>query len=218
MLRLHDKSLIPPGGWRYTQTMAEGKTIQVTAHSWNQLISRIEMLRAGNGLDLSPGWDHRIEAEICEQLSLGPQRCTYEAPPVYAPKRLTLHDVIIFLAVVKSWLKTGREWVTQEEADRRAAICAACPNNVVIEGCTSCSRLVEKITEVIGNRTTKYDQMLNGCQVCGCSTKVMPHLPIPVLARGVNESHDYPSHCWKRAAVDMVRQERLDREKYGNID
>lgn len=219
MLRLGDTSLIPPGGWRYTQMLPDGTTVHLTGHSYDQLISRVELLRAGNGLDLSTGWRERIEAEICEQCQLGPKRCTYEAPPVYAPKRLTLHDIMVFLAVVKSWVSTGREWVSQEEANRRAAICAACPNNVVIEGCTSCSRLVEKITEVIGNRSTPYDGMLNGCQVCGCAGKVHVHLPIQVLARGVNENQDYPrDFCWKVAAVDMVRQERLDREKYADME
>lgn len=217
MLRLTNKSLIPPGGWRYTQTMPDGKEVKITAPSYNHLLLRIELLRAGNGLDVSQGWQDRLEAEICEQCNLGPKRCKYEAPPVYAPKQLTLHEILIFLAVVKSWLQTGREWVSQEEAERRAAICAACPNNVVIEGCTACSRLVEKITEVIGNRTTQYDHMLNGCQVCGCSNRVHNHLPIPVLARGTNEEMDFPSYCWKRAAVDLVRQQREEREKYGDL-
>ena len=106
-------------------------------------------------------------------------------------------DVANFVRVVTTWMATGSNFVPQEEAERRAAICRACPERGDIEGCTPCSKLLETVTRLLGNRATKYDGELKGCGVCSCSNQVQVHIPLEVLHKGVTPDMQFPPHCWK---------------------
>lgn len=86
--------------------------------------------------------------------------------------------------------------VPQEEADRRAKICANCPRN--LHGiCTSCmGNEFQDIFRwlVARNRKTPYDSVLDTCQVCGCLLKAKTHVSIEELSK--LEKRTYPSNCW----------------------
>lgn len=62
--------------------------------------------------------------------------------------------------------------VDQEEANRRAAICATCPKNTdkLVEFCVSCSTrsLVGHINQFLTSRHTPSDHLLKTCQICQC--------------------------------------------------
>lgn len=195
MLHILNKERCAPGGWRYRQPETG-----YVVHSivWEELVRRVASHRVANGIALAPGWEVQLEHDVCEQGQHDGRVCQFVAEP--APRRAVgLSDVLNFLRVAARWLPS-REWAPQEEADRRAAICAKCPLNVIVDGCSSCRNLVKDVAEFLGSRTTPDDGSLNACGVCGCSNKAQVHLPMEALAKGVTPDMEFPEWCWKRVS------------------
>jgi protein-arginine kinase activator protein McsA len=89
--------------------------------------------------------------------------------------------------------------VSQEEADRRAAICAQCPKNTekVTEFCIGCyaRSLVSKVNDLLGSKRTAHDEKLKVCAMCHCDLKLKTWIPKSGV---VDKTIDWPSHCWVR--------------------
>ena len=45
----------------------------------------------------------------------------------------------VFLILLRRFISQGGDLVDQDTAEKRAACCVACPNNVPIKGCMGCS-------------------------------------------------------------------------------
>lgn len=161
-----------------------------TGYRFANLLRAIKEYRIEHGGDLSVGWEDRVGNKLCEDQKL-PACSQFEKPQ----RKFSLSDVSTFFQSINKWRKTGYEVVSEEESERRAAICAACPQNIKVEGCTSCFRLLQKIKSVIGERTTSKDDELNQCGVCACDLQTKIHLPKHV---GQVDKYDdsLPSHCW----------------------
>lgn len=66
-------------------------------------------------------------------------------------------------------------FVEQDEANRRAAICAVCPLNQPIEG--KISKQADKVMlKQVDGRTTPLDSQLQNCAACSCPLKLSVHL------------------------------------------
>lgn len=123
------KSLVPPGGWQYREKSTD---YLIVAPNYDELFNLIEDHRLANGLDLSSGWEQRVVDELCE--TLPPTFCLDEDAPL--PERKTsLRDVKNFMRTVTKWAMSDATYATEEEAERRAAICATCPMNIAVSGC-----------------------------------------------------------------------------------
>lgn len=59
-----DRLTTPPGGYRYTQPETGAPFNRMT---WQALIAEVAEHRKGEGLDLSVGWESRVEEEACTQ-------------------------------------------------------------------------------------------------------------------------------------------------------
>jgi hypothetical protein len=198
-MRLHivNKEMCAPGGWRYRQPET-GYVMQSIV--WEELVRRVASHRVANGIAVAPGWEVRLEHDVCEQAQHGGRVCQYTTDATAANRPVNRSDVLNFLRVAANWLP-NREWVPQEEADRRAGICAKCPLNIKADGCASCRNLVGEVVEFLGARTTSHDRELEACGVCGCSNKAQVHIPMTALAKGVSADMAFPEWCWKREAV-----------------
>jgi len=122
------------------------------------------------------------------------------APEVLRQKRLIgWRDIKAFFAAVASWWKAG-ECVSQDEADRRAAICAGCELNqsVFLPGCPGCTNIAAEVFKFIGGKKTASDAALKSCGHCGCQNSVIVWAPLDVLVKNETELPEPPSHCWKR--------------------
>lgn len=84
-------------------------------------------------------------------------------------------------------------WVEQGEAERRALICADCPNNqdIVCGWCAGSPLPV--IANHLGGRHTSSDDKLKSCSVCLCQLKAKVHMPLEVMDTA---GLDVPSFCW----------------------
>ena len=84
-------------------------------------------------------------------------------------------------------------FVSQEEAERRAAICRACIMNSTTPGCFGCNGVRSLISKIKGSRTTDQDSELRQCGVCGCDNSVKVWIKTDVVD---NQGLEYPANCW----------------------
>lgn len=193
-MRVIDTTVVPPGGWRYTQPETG---FEFSASTLRVLVSKVREHRAANGLpEGDPQAD--IEAFVCAQLPLGAESCQAETPgdigDIALKTRFTMDDVKRFVQAAISAMG-GRGLVEPEEAEARAHVCAACPLNMTVKGCWRCAGLADWIFRLIGSRRTAHASRLNQCGVCGCSIKAKIWLPLDV-AQQLSEPYKFPSWCW----------------------
>ena len=192
-----DASLVPPGGWRYIQPETGFEFRDATLRL---VAKQVRAHRAANGLPAGDPFAD-IQDFVCAQLPAGSDLCTQVLAGDYALKKhFTMDDVKRFIQAAVEALG-GRGLVDQDEADRRASICATCPLNTTVGGCWRCKGLAEWLFRLIGARQTAGSGRLNQCGVCGCAIKAKVWLPLDVAQR-VSDGYKFPSWCWlnKKAA------------------
>lgn len=199
MRRLRDRTLAPRqlNGYSFRYVHPDGRWSN--ANDWWTWRDMIRKHYLAMGQPLPDNFMQIAEDQLCG--SIPPHDCIYdtgERPPVDV--RIGLSDVWNWVKSVGRMVLSGAEYVPQEEADRRAAICVACPLNVdVVNGCGQCHSLVEAMTPDMQKRSTAHDGRLRSCAVCKCFNRVQVHFPLAVLARNDTPERQaaYPSFCWK---------------------
>jgi hypothetical protein len=185
---------IPPGGWKYRQAESG---LEIYGGDYFDLKEKVRMHRQTNQFGPTD-LDQDIQAQLCSRLPVN-ARAIFCRPCVQTEIRsIDLEDVTHFLKTAASWIKKPR-FVSQAEANSRAEICASCPKNVRITGCTACRNLIKWSFEVIGHRNTPFDSKLGACEVCGCGNAAQVHLPLEVLKKGVTKKMVFPDFCWKKS-------------------
>jgi hypothetical protein len=142
-----------------------------------------------------------IEDRLCQN---HPAACS-DAPNNQEPRTRKLHvsDIVRGTKVIASFKLQGSPLVPHEQAEARAAGCAACKKNVdYSKPCSGiCEELAEVVRAVVGGATTKYDYQLKACEVCGCANVAQIHVPADILSKGVTpemlEEFRKIDHCWK---------------------
>lgn len=197
MLRLLRKDVVPQDGWVYTQE-SHGTTIK--GKSWNELVSRVRQYRLANGIAIGNDFEEILGSEVCQQQGWGSPVCQHAEPPPLKERAISLHDIVNFLKVLKHWLLNNPTLVDQEEADRRAGICAQCPHNVEVHGCLGCTNIAGLIFNVVQDRKTPQDTVLRNCRICGCVNKAQVWVPKETLDQGVSPEmrSEFPEWCWKK--------------------
>ena len=195
MLKLRDKSIGPPGGWRYRQPESG---VVISGGSWPALITKVNQHRQANGYPITIEMERQVEAFMCDAQ---PGECAeVDDEP---PRTFRLSEVIAFTGLMLESIFTGSPRASEEEAARRGKICAGCADNVKVEGsCNGCSagavqRMLEK---VCGKKSTEHDDKLHSCRHCGCLNKAQIWFPLGLLQRHTSAEVDkaLPSHCWKK--------------------
>lgn len=208
MKLLSAKHIVPPGGFKYF-VRDTGKWL--SAPTWKDLQSVVRAHCSANNLSTGPARMADIEDQLCS--SLPPGHCTYEDGTEVSVQRtgLSFREVMAGTAVMADWMGHGMKKVTGIEAARRAGICASCPFNKPIEGCTSCNannlhKIVERVT---GGANAVFSAQLNACYFCGCSNKAQVWLPLEVLHRHLSEELNgrLPEDCWKKRINEDITRE-----------
>ena len=185
----------PPSGWIYS---VNGYTFK-TGDYW-KLIRQTKNYYRVNKWDIPEDLEGDIQHYICERNPEG--ICKGEGKKRFFPNT---RQIMNGTKVLIEKLRQGRAaLVTQEEADRRAKICVACPMNVQIGGCFGCSTVYQMVKKSF-DRTTRYDHYLRVCSICGCLNTAQVHIKAEILksaSKGVN-AEDYPEEkCWKREILE----------------
>jgi hypothetical protein len=192
---IRDLKVTPPGGWRYTQKETNHTMIGVT---WEACVKKVAQHRQNNNLPVGDNIAQEVEEQMCERMSIQ-DRDEYCNAGARIPKSIGWRQVEAFLKTAGAFIATGGQLVPQEEAERRAAICAQCPLNVGMHGCGVCRKTVDAFRETILQRSTSQDAGLLNCGVCGCENRTQVHIPLETLRAGTGDL-DYSLNpaCWKR--------------------
>ena len=199
MLMLRDKT----GGCHW-EFVVPHTGVKITAGSWEQLLYHIRKHLNANGFE-----NATIEEAIIEQYNaelrakLNPECCYDKGQLEVKDRKLTYMDVVRFTKTMIKNIAGGSKRVSQEEADRRAAICASCNLNVVTDNCITCSNsgaAAAVVGALVGDRKTSSHQALNSCLHCGCFLKAMVWFPVEDLKHSPPSQFqpELPDHCWKK--------------------
>jgi hypothetical protein len=200
-LRIKNKGIVPRGTfWRYKQPET-GELIK--ASDWGAFLGAIKKHRRGRNIPVGLGFEAEIEAYVCEHQS---EMCEDFDPTIPRIDRLSMGDIVRGGEVFVRHAVNGSQLVTQEEANRRASICAKCRYNTTFsKPCSGlCTRLKEIMSSTVGQRFTPYDSDLRACFICHCWTSIHVWFPLDVLDAGLTtEMREQFSHahdryqCWK---------------------
>jgi len=178
-------------------------TLMIAGPTWEILVSKAYAARRANAIPTGLEFEQEIERSICRDY---PAECSGWDPNMPRPRGLTFHDVISGTKVLVAFKLAGSPLVERSEAERRAEICRNCPMNVSFTaGCNKCRDLSDMVQKVIQNQSTRFDDQLKSCSICGCYTRLAVWLPLSIQCRGVTEAQRQEfskvENCWKSCAV-----------------
>ena len=142
-------------------------------------------------------WHAKMIHGIC--LSLGPGVCAgEELDGDIRTRRVTFKTLIGYtkaaVSVGTSLLKQEGVYVSQAEADRRAAVCLHCRYNTQVM-CAGCHGLIGFAQVFLQSREVVGQAGLGSCDVCGCFLSVSVWCSDEVLNR--LGDHKFPPNCWR---------------------
>lgn len=196
MALLARKESVPPDGFQYTQ--AETKA-RLTAHTLAKLTEMVRLHRQHHGLkpDDSASIQTEIERQIC--MAMPPGWCLPEPGESYEPltdisRTLTLSKIESFSKAAFAFVRSGVQFVSDEEATRRANICRGCKFNFTPHACM-CTPLWKLIGALIP--AAKKMEGLRVCAICGCALQAKVLMPQQILDQvdGPN-NYRWPTYCW----------------------
>lgn len=196
--KILNEHMVIPGGWQYR---VPETGIEIMAGSWPQLHDFVRSHYLANAIQIPSNLYDMIVEYACRNGA----DCTYDEVELSKPagrKSLEIGDVIRFSLSLLHGLTIGGGKVGQEEANRRAGICAGCRFNRKPLGCTGCNARVlkEAVKTFSQHGSTPVDEQLQSCEFCGCFIRSMVWFPIETLHKftDTTQNENLPDHCWKK--------------------
>ncbi len=188
----------PPGGWRYT---VEQTGVEIKAASARTLRTRIKQHLKANSLPVPEDFEAWANDAICQQSGLGSPFCGgVVAKPDGKMPHLSLAMASRFIRTVIGVI-ISRKLVSREEAERRVAICNACPLASSIGGCRSCVSAFRQIERALAKCPITTSPEKEFCGSCGCLTRLHVLVPNSTLDRAMGEKRPpYHADCWRLEA------------------
>ncbi len=165
------------------------------------LLRSIKEWRRANSVPIGLGFEDEVEKMVCD---LYPQECSGAIDGKPRKSRLSLSAVLRGTRVLLAFKLAGSPYVSQEEAERRASICASCVWNLdYAKPCNgNCGGLKEMVSAIVGGQKTSFDDRLKACGICGCTNAAQILMPLDVLEKGVTadmkEQFAAVEKCWKK--------------------
>lgn len=190
--------VVPPGGFHYIDKTT-GSEQRIEGYSYQDVASNVLRFRLQNsrppGEPLKDVYDY-----VCTQW---PHFCRDTNPP---PRQLDQGPEHISRRVA-TWMSgfalssNHDSGVSQEEANRRAAICARCPKNEAYELGVSCQTCVGQVNQLSfiyrHGRTTPNDKELQACDVCNQHNRTAVWSnALPVISEEQKRKLD--NACWRK--------------------
>lgn len=198
------KNLVPPNYLRFV--VHDGTPIiAADEKTWYY---KIRKHYSDNGYLLPEDYKQKAQDQWCR--TAPPGFCQYENGTGYtgANVNITLNDLLNGMNVLVAIAKEPDPLVDQSEADRRAAICAACPANVFVPGCAPCVGISNLVVGIKGKKTTRADAFLKTCGLCKCSNEAQVWVKHEILMKGTDgatlmEMKRVNEECWKAQAANL---------------
>ena len=211
-MALRTLTTVPPGGWRFSETLPDGST--KSWHSMNlvwELAEQIADFRKGNGLPRATAKEalSDIENATCARLHDDPAWCVKKkaperAPALAHPSRSARRAAADGARILIEWLGDGAKPVAITLAQARAGVCFTCPHNK--EG-HRWLRLTASAVRAIAEQMNAKDAMklrvegeekLHACAVCACPLPLKVHVPLPTILAHTDADTlaNFPHYCW----------------------
>lgn len=195
-LQLTRKNEVPPGGFRY---LVPETGVLIQGPSFDDLKSEVKKHLKANARLIPIDLEEQIETWICEQMPAG--ICKRGLGETRAPSATVgFQQIIDGTSTLLDWFIKGRKRVEKEESERRIKICAACPFNQEIEGCTTCNlnRLHQIVNAIVGDGAIEGESHIKACAICGCSLRAKVRIPLDVLQAHIDSTvnSNFPDFCW----------------------
>lgn len=184
--------MIPPGGFHYYQS-----DVKLTGYSLDDLYKTVENYRAENSLPLGDVKGD-VDRFICGTYPTFCHGIDHLSINVKSRNAMTASAEL--LQDITAWANNvlrgtiPHNLVKDEEAERRAKICIACPKNINWRaGCTSCIHATDRTcASVRQGRDTKTTPVLGGCYSLRHDNRTAVFLDKELLA----STGDLPTNCW----------------------
>lgn len=192
-------SVVPPGGYHFYETH-DGLRVKIESDSYEALSAALLRYRINNGIP--PGNPQQdVFDYVC---NTWPHYChdndPYNKLVGREPSMGEMLSRRVVVWMTKLWNAGASNEVKNEEAERRAAICATCPLNVDYKagGCGACLDGVERLAFTwLRTRKTTRDKELKACSATGalnrCAVQAQS-LP-PMSAEQQVALHP---NCWRK--------------------
>jgi hypothetical protein len=185
--------VVPAGGvWSHLERLPNGRYHQFIANTEEELWKQVQQFRLNNNLELGDISD--IKRKVVGK----------------PPDERTLRDKVT--GWVANRMFQQHEFVTPEEAKRRADICVDCPLNQVkyADSCIECHSKTERDAFALrGGQSTSQDSWLGACACFGHENKTAVWLTEKSLKHRVNNMEKSPEFCWMR---------KLDEQPAGGVE
>jgi hypothetical protein len=196
-MHLKSYNVGPPGGWRYTCPFCGDPPVISVGITFHQLVQRVHQHYTNMNHpygDLTA----EIDAGICASLSPA-DKVAYCDMGVRHREAVAWGEIYNFMMWLGKWLLGGTQLVSQEEAERRASICASCPYNVPTSGCATCRTSIGVLRNKLMRVSSSQDDKLEACGICGCDLKTIVHVPLETLShRGLEAEYQQVPWCWQK--------------------
>lgn len=187
--------IVPPGGFHYEDKV---QRYRVEAHSYQSVAEAVLRYRVENKLPVGNPLKDVLDY-VCANW---PHFCSEHNPPINggnANPSLASRVSVWMSSLYRAARTLGGNFVGPDEAARRAAICAACPQNKEWKtGCGSCLQSAVQLGYTFrAGRSVANEKVLGACDITGQENatavwvkEVMPMLP---------EQHaSLPAACWRK--------------------
>ena len=235
-LTFRNKHTVPPGGWQYEDPdtgLTYGFKYSVSGRKNVQTVDDIvRALAEDRSIRDVPMLPENIEKLIvhynCMKLddATRAKEC-FGAKPTFnkaetrsvlptEKRRQPFNLRVLFsgMQVFTTWVSAGMPLVSKEEANRRAAICVACPMQADVPGCRTCSRMARTIMRMQPKAKTQHDRRLKNCMICKCVNQAQVWAPEKYLSIGVTDDmmEQFPSECWKKQLLTPKKDDNENTE------
>lgn len=160
------KGTVPYGG-QFVLNLPDRGMIGMGTN-FDMLLTNLKKYRRANAIPVGLDFENEVEREVCAAY---PAECRETSALIPdRERRYSFEDVIQGTKAMIAFKVAGSPLVDQAEANRRAAICSKCPNNVsfVLPCGGSCGELNEIVKAIVGGKSTPSDAQLRSCAICSC--------------------------------------------------
>lgn len=200
----------PPGGWRYTVPETT-KTIGPFSN-WEQLESNLKKHYQASGYDVPAKLFELVEAQICsaEPSYCGDYSIMGKLASFLRSTTHTFHAAFECLSTLLAHKGSATEKPTQDLANARAAVCAACPENKDVTGCSGCNsrKLTSLVEKFVGASVTPSDNQLRFCAVCHCNLRAKVWTKHDAIWKVMSDEMKakLPESCWVKTENSSQNQ------------
>ena len=193
----------PPGGWKLT---VRETGVTLTAPFVSLLKRKVAGHMEANNLALPENFDAWVEDTTCRESGHGAPFCggakVRGKRRAGTPKLLTVGAASRFIKTMLGVAKE-RKFVSREEAERRAAVCAKCPLATNVSGCTLCDAAFRKMGRLMEKNPIQAPAGKEFCGACKCMIPVKVWVPNATLdAAEADDVQLYHPDCWRHPSLE----------------